>query len=238
MNNKNTARRSPKDPAKEGLRGVSSTLHVGMKIKVYNMEAKQVSETDVPKAIADASWNSDLVHQVAVSLLANKRRGTAHSKGRGDVRGGGKKPWRQKGTGRARHGSIRSPIWRGGGVVHGPTNERDYSKKINKKMRRKALQAVLAKKIADNEIVVFDNMTFKEIKTKEAASFLKKLENASLMKPRKTKTVLLEKPRGNVALSFRNIPSIKVLDARNFNTLDALESKYVLLTEKLFHGLV
>src|SRR3989338_9538577 len=212
--------------------------NIFMEAPIYNTQGKKTGTIELPESVFNVPWNDSLMHQVVTSMQANARTPVAHTKFRGDVRGGGKKPWRQKGTGRARHGSLRSPIWRGGGVVHGPTNERDYSKKINKKMRRKALQAVLAKKIADNEIVVFDNMTFKEIKTKEAASFLKKLENASLMKPRKTKTVLLEKPRGNVALSFRNIPSIKVLDARNFNTLDALESKYVLLTEKLFHGLV
>ena len=120
-----------------------------METKVYSLEGKESGKVTLPEAVFQAPWNSDLVHEVVVSMQSNARAGTADVKGRGEVRGGGKKPWRQKGTGRARHGSSRSPIWAGGGVAHGPKSEKDYSKKINKNVRAKALATVLSKKYQD-----------------------------------------------------------------------------------------
>ena len=144
-----------------------------MKAPVYNWEKKEVGSVELNDAIFSAKWNADLVHQIVVASQANKRHPWAHTKGRGEVRGGGIKPWKQKGTGRARHGSIRSPLWRGGGVSHGPTKERDFSQKINKKMFRTGLHSVLAKKLADGEMVFIDSFILKTLKTKEIFSNLK-----------------------------------------------------------------
>ena len=127
---------------------------MGVKIDVYNQEGKVVGDATLPKGIFEVKLNTDLVHQIAVSLSANNRQISAHTKNRGEVSGGGKKPWRQKGTGRARHGSIRSPLWKGGGVTHGPRVERVFEKDIPKKMRRKALFMVLSQKAKDKQQMV------------------------------------------------------------------------------------
>ncbi len=137
-----------------------------MKVTIYNQNKEKTEEIELPKEIFDVQMNADLVHQVVVSQMANRRKVIAHTKDRGDVRGGGKKPWRQKGTGRARHGSRRSPIWKGGGVTFGPTNERVYKKEIPKKMQRKALMMVLSAKIKSNSFLILDKINLKESKTK------------------------------------------------------------------------
>src|SRR3989344_1678996 len=121
-----------------------------METNIYNQEGKEVGKVSLPTAVFGVKWNPDLVHQAVVAMEANARTPVAHTKSRADVRGGGRKPWKQKGTGRARHGSTRSPIWVGGGVAHGPTNEKIFAKKINKKMRTKALYTVLSQKLRDN----------------------------------------------------------------------------------------
>src|SRR5581483_12233223 len=126
-----------------------------MKTDLYNLRNEKVGTAELPDAVFGARWNAAVVKQVLDAQLANRRRPWAHTKDRSDVQGGGKKPWRQKGTGRARHGSIRSPLWVGGGVSHGPRNERDYSQKVNKKMKRAALFVALSRKMKDDEIKVF-----------------------------------------------------------------------------------
>ena len=136
-----------------------------MKVKIYNQEGKETETMELPDGVFGLKWNADLVHQVVTGQAANLRRGTAHAKGRSEVRGGGRKPWRQKGTGRARHGSIRSPLWIGGGVTHGPLKEKSYHKKINKKMAKKALFTALSAKARDNEIIILENLKFPEAKT-------------------------------------------------------------------------
>ena len=136
--------------------------------KVYNTEGKEVGTYKLPESIFALPWNGDLVHQVVVAMEGNARTPVAHTKGRGEVRGGGKKPWRQKGTGRARHGSSRSPIWKGGGVTHGPLKEKSYERKINKKMRIKALYTVLSRKAKDGEIILLDTLSFDTPKSKQA----------------------------------------------------------------------
>jgi large subunit ribosomal protein L4 len=154
--------------------------------KVYSVDGKEVKSISLPDNIFDLKWNADLVHQVATSILSNKRAATAHTKNRGEVSGGGKKPWKQKGTGRARHGSTRSPIWVGGGVAHGPRNEKDYSKKINYKMKAKALYVVLSEKLRKGEILFLDDM--KTTKTKDASKVfqnLSKLEGFERLKSTK-----------------------------------------------------
>src|SRR3990172_8334755 len=183
-----------------------------MKTDVYDNKAKKVGTVDLPDRIFGHSWNPDLVHQAVRTQTANRRANIAHAKDRGESRGGGKKPWRQKGTGRARHGSIRSPIWRGGGITHGPTKERNFSKKINKKMAIRALAMALSAKARDTEIVLLDNLQIPSGKTKDASAVLKNLSRhktlASL--PKKTKMLLL--PDGKIAetRAFRNIDRMTV----------------------------
>src|SRR3990167_4303427 len=135
-------------------------------VKVYNLQGEEAGSEQLPEALFCMPWNNSFVKQVVDAKLANSRNVIAHAKGRGEVSGGGKKPWRQKGTGRARHGSIRSPIWVGGGVTHGPNKEKNYSQKINKQMQRKALLISLSRKAKDGEIMILDTVRMQEPKTK------------------------------------------------------------------------
>lgn len=211
-----------------------------MQVKVYNQQGEETGTMDLPDGIFGVKWNADLVHQVVTSYAANRRRGTAHAKTRGEVRGGGKKPWRQKGTGRARHGSIRSPIWKGGGVTHGPRTEKNYEKKINKKMAKKALWTVLSAKARDDEIVVMDEMNFPEAKTKHAAAMFKKFS-------RKEEFSRIEKGNGVLVLlagkdtaarrALHNLPYTGVEEARNLNAYRALQYKYLLFPKHAIEAL-
>lgn len=207
-----------------------------MKAELYNQKGEKEGMTEIPERIFGLSWNSDLVHQVVVSLMANRRAGTAHSKGRGEVRGGGKKPWRQKGTGRARHGSIRSPIWIGGGVTHGPIKEKIYDKKINKKMKNKALLVSFSKKATDKEIVFLNDLKLKKAKTKEARDLffaLKKIKGFEKLGERGGRTLtILAEPANDLARAIRNLPQVDALEARNINVLDILSYKYLVMPEK------
>ncbi len=198
-----------------------------MELKVYNQKGEETGKIKMPEGVFGLAWNQNLIHQVATAMLANKRRVTAHAKGRGEVRGGGKKPWRQKGTGRARHGSIRSPIWRGGGVTFGPLKEKIYHQKINKKMRGKALLVALSQKARDNEIMALDDLKLKNAKTKEAANIVKALGIKG------TALFLIPEKIEEIIRSFRNLPSISVSEARNLNLLDVLNKKYIVLTKDL-----
>lgn len=182
-----------------------------MKVKVYNQEGKELEKISWPNYAKD--FNNALVHQVMVAMQANNRTNTAHSKGRSEKRGGGRKPWRQKGTGRARHGSIRSPIWKGGGVTFGPRNERNYKKKINKKMKQLAVQQVLSAKARDKEIYIFDKLDLE--KTKLAAGLLNKLKIKSAL-------IVDIKP-----IAFRNIKRTKTV--KEINLLDLLNYKNLVI---------
>jgi len=195
-----------------------------MKVTVYDQSGKEIGQALLPKEIFDVKMSPDLVHQVVVSQMANRRQVIANTKGRGEVRGGGKKPWRQKGTGRARHGSIRSPLWRGGGVTFGPTKERVFKKKINQKMRRKALLMVLTDKAQNNFLILLDQMKIEQPKTKLMIEILKKL-------PSQGKSVLIALPQmdKNIILAARNLPKIKTTSAKDLNALDLLNSKYLLM---------
>lgn len=207
-----------------------------MEAKIYNQEGKMVDNIKLSESVFDLPWNDDLVHQVVTSMQANKRVVVAHAKGRGEVRGGGRKPWRQKGTGRARHGSIRSPLWKGGGVTHGPTKEKDYSKKINKKMKKKAFLTALSQKLRDNEILFLDKINLIQPRTKEANNIIKNISKISgfekLATKKKNKAILaLPKKDEKVSRSFRNIPGLQISEFRNLNILDILTYKYLILTE-------
>lgn len=201
---------------------------------VYNQNGKEVGKVALPEAVFGVKWNADLVHQVATSMTSSARAGTAHTKTRGEVRGGGKKPWRQKGTGRARHGSIRSPIWIGGGVAHGPRSDKNYARKVNKKMRHAALASVLSTKYRDGEILFLDFLAIPEIKTREARviiSNLSRIKSLETLEKKKTNAAYFLLPRKEPVIekSFRNIGSVEVGEARNLNVADALKYKYVVI---------
>src|ERR1700684_961283 len=150
-----------------------------MKTDIYNIEGKKAGSVELPETVFGVAWNDSLMHQVVTSMQDNARTNVAHTKNRGDVRGGGKKPWKQKGTGRARHGSIRSPIWRGGGVTHGPRNEKNFSRAIPKKMRAKALYMALSRKFRDGEVVFIDSFGITGPKTSIAKNTLTALSGIS-----------------------------------------------------------
>ncbi|MBI2122155.1 MAG: 50S ribosomal protein L4 [Candidatus Sungbacteria bacterium] len=204
-----------------------------MKIKVYNQEGKEAGTADLPDGVFGLKWNADLVHQVVTGQAANLRRGTAHAKGRSEVRGGGRKPWRQKGTGRARHGSIRSPIWIGGGVTHGPLKEKSYHKKINKKMAKKALFTALSAKARDNEIVILEDLKFSEAKTRYAAEIFRNLSQVDALKDIVKAKTLLAFPEKSHDLkrAFRNLPRVGMDEARNLNAHEVLQYRYILMSK-------
>jgi len=207
-----------------------------MDAKIYSHEGAEVGKISLPEAVFGVKWNADLVHEVVVGMQANARESTAHTKGRGDVRGGGKKPWQQKGTGRARHGSSRSPIWVGGGVSHGPRSEKDYSVKINKKVRAKALATVLSRKFIDSEIIFVDSLAISEPKTAQGKTILTALAKGtgqtSLSTKRKNTSILILPSRNEaVEKSFRNFGNIEVMQAKDINPVDLLTYKYVVMTE-------
>ena len=205
-----------------------------MQSKVYNSEGNETKTIDLPDGVFNLPWNADLVHQVATSMQSNMRSPIAHTKGRGDVRGGGRKPWKQKGTGRARHGSIRSPLWRGGGVTFGPTNERNFQKKINRKMKVKALLVVLSEKLRQGEILFINTLDITEKSAKKGRDILKNLEKINgfekiYNKKRNSAYVSLPDKDENIFLSFRNFGNIEVQEARNINVLDCLKYKYLVI---------
>lgn len=196
-----------------------------MKISVYNQKGEDIDKTELPDEIFGLEANLDLLHQVVVSQMSNRRQGSAHTKDRSDVSGGGKKPWRQKGTGRARHGSIRSPLWRGGGVTFGPRSDRNYKKTIPVMMRRKALFMALSSKAKDGELIIIDDLGAKDHKTKVIKSTLDNLPFAD-----KTGLLILPAVDKNVILGARNIPKTETMQAKNLTALDVLSSKRLIMT--------
>lgn len=203
---------------------------------VYSQEGKKVSSIVLSENIFGAKWNADLVHEVVLSMQSNARANTAHTKDRSEVSGGGKKPWKQKGTGRARHGSSRSPIWSGGGVAHGPRNERNYARKINKNARAKALACVLSQKFVDGDIVFVDALTFATPKTAEARKFITALGAVEQLKEIGTKKtnaalVVLADRDENAELSFRNFGNVHVMSVKDVNPVTLLTYKYVVVAK-------
>ncbi len=197
-----------------------------MKTTVYNKEGKEIGEITLPEEVFSVELNKDLVHQVLISQTANKRQVPAHTKTRGEVRGGGKKPWAQKGTGRARHGSIRSPLWKGGGVTGGPRNDKNYTKDIPTKMRRKALFMVLSEKVKNNLLVVLDKIEIDKPKTKEMVKTIKALPCGVA-----SRLVVSQNADKKVFLATRNIAKTGVSEARNLNVVDLLNYKYLLISK-------
>lgn len=195
-----------------------------MKTTMYNLEGREVDMTELPEKIFGIELNRDLVYTVAQLQRARRRQVSAHTKTRGEVSGGGRKPWPQKHTGRARHGSTRSPIWVGGGVAHGPRTERNFKGKINKKMRRKALAMVLAEKAKRKRIIVLENLELESSKTKALGTLLEKL-------PCDRKKTLLVLPSMNqgVIRAGSNLPYCTTMQAKDLNMLDLLAHTFVVM---------
>ncbi len=192
-------------------------------VSVYNIEGKEVGTMDLSDDVFGVEVNEHLVHKAVVSQLANKRQGTQKAKTRSEVSGGGRKPWRQKGTGHARQGSTRAPQWTGGGVVFAPV-PRDYSVKMNKKEKRAALKSALSSKVEEKKFIVIDEMNFDEIKTKRFQEVLKNLNiNKAL--------VVLEDDNKNVEISARNIPDVKTAHTNTINVYDILKYNTVIATK-------
>lgn len=195
------------------------------KVKLYNTEGKEVKEIEVADAVFGLPANDELVHQVFVSLSANQRQVLAHTKNRGERAGSGIKPWKQKGTGRARVGSSRTPTWRGGGVAFGPTKDRNFKKKINKKMNIKAIATVLSAKLRDGEMMVLDKLALKENKTKEMAKVLKNLEIKGRM------LIGFASTERELRAYSRNIDKVNNILVEKLNVLDMLNNKNLVLSQ-------
>ncbi len=205
-----------------------------MEAKVYNEEGKKSADLKLDEALFGLPWNADLVHQVVTALQENAREGIAHTKGRGEVRGGGKKPWKQKGTGRARHGSIRSPIWKGGGVAHGPTKDKVYGQKVNKKMKTKALLTLLSRKYRDGEVIFLTDLSLPTPKTKQASTILANLAGAAGAKTlayKRGKRALVAVPEASLPVqkSFQNLGGALLRSVSDLNVLDLATYKHLVL---------
>lgn len=230
-----TARKITKPSSAKATEGKKAKKdYVPMEAAIFSMDGKKVGSIALPESIFGAPWRSDLVHQVTTAMQANQRQNRAHTKDRAEVSGGGKKPWKQKGTGQARHGSSRSPIWRHGGITFGPRAERDYSEKINRKMRIGALLSVLSRKAKDGHIILVDSFAFPAPKTKEALSALVALSKAA-------KAPLLSEKGSNSALvaldsydagaikSFRNLKGVSTEEIRAMNPVEVLSHRYLII---------
>ena len=192
-------------------------------VSVYNIEGKEVGKIDLSDAVFGVEVNEHLVHMAVVSQLANNRQGTQKAKTRSEVSGGGRKPWRQKGTGHARQGSTRAPQWTGGGVVFAPV-PRDYSFKMNKREKRAALKSALTSRVEENKFIVIDEINFEEAKTKNFANILKNLDVSKAL-------VVLEDDNKNAELSARNIADVKTAKTNTINVYDILKYNTVITTK-------
>lgn len=197
-----------------------------MKIDLYNQKGQKSGSIDLPKEIFEVEIKPELIHQIATSQASNQRQGSAHTKDRGEVAGSNKKPHAQKGTGRARAGSKRSPLWIGGGTTFGPRNEKSYKREIPKKMKRKGLFMTLSGKVRDNELVVLDELKLDKIKTKDFANIVKALP----LKDGKTLFAISAQDE-KIIKSAANIKNISVIQARDLNVLDLLSRKYIVITK-------
>jgi large subunit ribosomal protein L4 len=223
-----TKKTTPRAPKAEKAEVVS------METPIFSMEGKKVGAITLPENIFGMPWRNDLVHQVTTAMQANMRQNRANTKDRSEVSGGGKKPWKQKGTGQARSGSSRSPIWRHGGVTFGPRSERDYSEKINRKMRIGALVSVLSRKARDGEIILVDKFSFATPKTAIAKNTLTALAMgaaAGTLTTKKKNAALLAISAYdiNVIKSFSNLGNVMTEELRNLNPLEVMTHKYLII---------
>lgn len=200
-----------------------------MRTDVYNLKNEKVGTVELSDKIFGTKWNPTLIQQILVAQLANKRRPWAHAKTRAEVRGGGRKPWRQKGTGRARHGSTRSPLWVGGGKAHGPNKERDFSQKVNKKMRRAALFSVLSRKMKDGDLKIFDNLQIAEPKTKDLFVPLRGVLSPTKRKKNLDVLLIAERDNKNIMRASSNIPKTKATHPESLNAYDVINYKNIFI---------
>lgn len=205
-----------------------------MKVNVYTIEGKVAKSLDLPENIFGAEWNADLVSQVLYSQASNRRAGTAHTKDRSDVRGSHKKPWNQKGSGRARHGSAQSPLWKGGGVTFGPRNDKNYKKIIPKGMKVAALYSLLSAKLKDGKVIFVDDLAETTGKTKEADKIMKNLSTIEGFKTlcwKKANNVYATTKKGEdtTKRAFRNLPYMTLHNMEDLNPLDLANSRYLVI---------
>lgn len=198
-----------------------------MKFPVVNIENKEVDFVDLPENMFQVEWKPVLVWQALNAYLANQRQPWAHTKDRGEVSGSGKKPWRQKHTGRARHGSRRSPIWKGGGVAFGPRKEKDYSQKINKKMKKLALFSALSRKLKDDEVRILEELSLKEPKTQKAKESL-----ANIVDLRKSLLFVAPANKKSITLALRNLPKVSVVSPDTLNIYNVLSVKNIIFEKE------
>jgi len=203
-----------------------------MKIKVYNQSAEAVKDLELSAKIFGVKPSNELLHQVVIASQANARQVLAHTKDRSEVSGGGKKPWKQKGTGRARVGSSRSPIWIGGGVTFGPRKDRNFKQKINQKMKQKALFMGLSDKVLTGTMLVLDNLNFDEYKTKNFDAMLTAMEKKVLANDRRDILVISDAKNEKAQYSGRNLKGVKIINLQNINLFDILNYKNLLVTEE------
>ncbi|MEK7553331.1 MAG: 50S ribosomal protein L4 [Patescibacteria group bacterium] len=199
-----------------------------MTIDIFDKQNKKTETMELPERIFKVKFNSTLIHQALLAQIANQRSPLAHAKGRGEVSGGGKKPWRQKGTGRARHGSIRSPIWKGGGVTFGPSKERIFAKKINKKMNRLAIFSVLSKKAEDGDLKIFEKFEF-DIKKAKTAAMVKFLNN---LFGGKKSVLLVSSLKNNINKVVSNIKNVNAIGSQSLNVHDLLKYKNIIFEKE------
>ncbi len=198
---------------------------------IYNQNGEAVGKAELSEKIFGQKPNAALVHQAVVAQMSNERKVLAHTKDRSEVAGSGKKPWKQKGTGRARVGSVRSPIWKGGGVTFGPTNDRNFSKNLNAKMKKKALCIALSDKVSDKNLAILDEMSVAEYKTKTFKKIIDVLsEKALTVKGRRSILVIDQSPAASTKASARNLPDVKLITVENLNLVDLLKYKQVIAT--------
>jgi len=197
-----------------------------MKADLLNKKNEKIGTVELPEDIFGVEWKPDLVHQAVTVQVANRRRNLADTKDRSEVRGGGKKPWRQKGTGRARHGSIRSPLWKGGGVTFGPISETNYSRKINKKMKNLAVLSVFSKKLKDQEIKIVDDLNLEDHKTKNFASLVK-----NFVSGKESALFIPAKDNKHINMAARNIKKVGVLSSDSINIYDLLKYQKIILDQ-------
>ncbi len=202
---------------------------------VYNQKGKESGKIKLPEAVFGVSWNADLVHQVVVSMMSSARHPIANTKMRGEVSGTGKKPWQQKGTGRARHGSTRSPIWVGGGIAHGPRADKNYDRKVNKKAKAKALYTILSKKLRDGEILFVDSLAFSTPKAADAKSTLMAFSKIKgfekfATKPKNVAIITTDKKTPALMKSFKNFGNLEIEEFRTINPVSVLNHKYLVIS--------